>query len=89
MGNEKSGLKGGGVARLTACAVLVWDSGHPALPACRSPPVALVFAKSAQDAGGMYRRGGEGEKEGAEERKKKRVTYERTVGRTTERQNEE
>lgn len=54
------------------------------VPACRSPPVTLVFAKSAQDAGSMYRRGGEGEKEGAEVRKKKRMTYERTVGRTKE-----
>lgn len=65
MGNEKSGLKGGrGVARLTVCEVPVWDSGHPALPV-RSPPV--LFAKSAQHAGGMYKREGEGEKEDEED----------------------
>lgn len=44
----------------------MWDSGHPALPV-RSPPVLLVFAKSAQDAGGMYKREGEGEKEDEED----------------------
>lgn len=30
-----------------------------------APPVILVFAKSAQDAGGMCRRGGEGQKGGS------------------------
>lgn len=68
MGNEKSGLKGGGggVARLTVCEVPVWDSGQPALP-MRSPQVVLVFAKSAQDAGGMYRRGRKGGSGGEED----------------------
>lgn len=45
----------------------------PCLPA-RSPPAVLVFAKSAQDSRGVYRRGGEEGKEG-------RMTY---SGRTKE-----
>lgn len=53
--------EGRGVAGLTVCKPLVWDGGHPALPAW-SPPVVLTFAKSAQDVRGMFRRGGEGEK---------------------------
>ncbi len=53
------------MAGLTACEVLAWNSRHP---------VVLVFAKSAQDAGGMLGRGKEEEGD----------AHERIEGRTRE-----
>lgn len=82
---RKSGLEGGGVVRLRVCEVPVRDSGHT-ISACTEPPppAVLVFAKSAQESRGVYRRGGEEGKEG-------RMTYEKIVEeqRKTGRQKEE
>ncbi len=55
---------------MTACEVLAWNSRHP---------VVLVFAKSAQDAGGMLGRGWRGRGKEEEE-----DAHERIEGRTRE-----
>lgn len=79
---KKRGLKGGGVAILTVCKV-VWEVEHQVLPV-RRPLVISAFGKSAQDAGGKYRRWGERKKKkgnGEEEEEERTVKNRKPGGR--------